>query len=165
MTVGQTKRPPKLRQPARGEQGPDEEMAGVVAVYRMALRRLVGKRSHENFEMLLLWSVSDAVVALHRHGIGEEGSCAALAARHALTQSDRRCGPAGPFTGQADEGAAIDELLRVHVLQLCNDRLAPLLLAQAMNNPLQRGGERVERSVGEGLPMLKQASRPESAYG
>ncbi len=167
MTVGQTSdaRMP-VPHPAWSEQRRnDDQMADVVALYRVALQRLVGKRTYENFERLLLWSVSDAVVALHRHGIGEEGSCAALAGRHALTQIDQRCGPAGPFKMLPDERAALDELLRVHEQQLRDNRLAPLLLAQAVNNTPQRGGERVERRWRGIVPMRKQASLPESVHG
>ena len=144
MTVGQTtnvQEPMPLapwgEQP-RSDGRPDGEIDEVVEFYRAALQSLVGRRSYESFELLLLWSVSEAVVALRRRGIGGECWCTALAARHALTQMERRCDAAGPFEVLLDERAALDDLLRAHGLQLRNERLAAVLLAQTIDNTHER---------------------------
>lgn len=134
MTLGQANAANEL--PAWCEQHlKDDRLDEVIAMYRMSIRRLIGKRIYDRFQKNIISSVAEAVAALRRHGIGDGGSHVDLAARHALTTMERRSGPAGPFKVLSDERTALDELLRVHEEQLRSERLAALLLTEAIVNP------------------------------
>ena len=139
-------------------------MADLVETYRAALQRLVGQRSYGNFELLLLRSVSDAVVSLRRHGIGNEDACVALAASHALDSIEQRVDTMNVRRAQPDEGEAIDALLRVHDHQLCSERLAPLLLRQSKVHDGERGrhrtiGRRRSGALGRQRPNPQEVRR------
>ena len=116
--------------------------ADMVVLYRAALQRLIGRRDFGRFEVLLLWSVSDAIATLRRHGIGDNSLCVTLAARHVLEQMELRREPSQPFRVLADEGNALDDLLRVHEQQLGSHRLAAVLPTREIGKRGQRGARR-----------------------
>lgn len=140
-------------------------MSDVVGPYRAALQRLVGKRSYGTFELLILRSVSDAVVSLRRHGIGNDDACVALAARHALDCIEQRADAMNVRSALPDEGEAIDALLRVHDHQLCSERLTPLLLGQAKVRGAERGPYRAIGRRCSGAMGRQRADRQEGAHG